>query len=160
MQLLCAGVLTSTLREAAETQRPVSLLWCDVPDISDLAGLRSADSSREALGEYHHRFTEAVRRADHAITSDGTLFLLVAYNLGDEQDAAGVAYRLLAETVEPVAADNAELNLTWAIGITVGDSTTNPEAMLKHAEAAYKEAAAWGGFSISDLRSHQEDHNE
>ena len=152
MKILCEGTLASSLGAARSTRRPVALLWCDVGELSDLVGLGDADASRSALGEYHQRFKEAMRRSDHFISHDGTLLLVVAVGLGDTQDAAGVAYRLLAEAVEPVRVGSEELNLTWAIGIAVGDSDSAPSDMMAQAEEAYTQAETFGGFAISDLR--------
>jgi len=86
--------------------------------------------------------------------ADGDTFLVIAEDLGDEQDAAGVAYRLLSSVVEPVVVDGLEVALALTIGIVVADGAASAETMLGTATEALQSAMAdgVGGFRIIDIR--------
>ena len=80
--------------------------------------------------------------------------MVVAEDLGDEQDAAGVAYRLLSAAVEPVEVAGQELTFPMTIGIAIGDGTVTAAEMFAAAPVALERARldGSGGFRIIDLR--------
>jgi len=80
---------------------------------------------------------------------------VVAEHLGDEQDAAGVAYRLMSTLVAPVDDGGTDLKVSLTVGISVADGAASPRAMLEAAGDALDDARAdgMGSFRIVDLRT-------
>jgi diguanylate cyclase (GGDEF)-like protein len=153
-QLGCEVLLSSAVRHAARTGSPVSLLRCDVDGIADLAQDYGAAVGRETANAYLDRFSQQLRSSDSVCLAQGDTFLVVAEDLGDEQDAAGVAYRLLSAAVEPVQVAGNELTFPMTIGIAIGDGTVTAGEMLAAAPLALEQARedGSGGFRIIDLR--------
>ena len=80
---------------------------------------------------------------------------VVAEHLGDEQDAAGVAYRLMSTLVAPVDDHGTALKVSLTVGISVADGAASPRAMVEAAGDALDDARAdgMGSFRIVDLRT-------
>lgn len=143
-------LVDGALRRAGHTGAALSLLRCQI------SGIESASAAQleildEALVE---RLTSRMRPSDaiHSVADDTVL--VVAENLGDEQDAAGVAYRLLSAAVEPIVADGEEFTLELTIGIAVADAAASPANVIDAAATALADALAdgVGGFRLVDLR--------
>ncbi len=150
----CEVLLSSAVRHAARTGSPLSLLRCDLDGIADLAEDYGSEVGREAANTYLDRLSQQLRSSDSVCLAQGDTFLVVAEDLGDEQDAAGVAYRLLSAAVEPVEVAGQELTFPMTIGIAIGDGTVTAAEMFAAAPVALERARldGSGGFRIIDLR--------
>ena len=106
------------------------------------------------LKEIGHRMVDELRDTDVVCRVGDELFV-VAEHLGDEQDAAGVAYRLMSTLVAPVTDGDDEIRVSLTIGIAVADGAASPKAMLEGATDALDDARAdgMGSFRIVDLRT-------
>ncbi|MEX0768217.1 MAG: diguanylate cyclase, partial [Microthrixaceae bacterium] len=153
-QLGCEALLASAMRRSARTTSPVSLLRCNLDGLGDIEQEYGSDTARQALDTVLHRSMQQLRTSDSVCLATKDTFLVVAEDLGDEQDAAGVAYRLLSASVEPVLVAGIERNLSMTIGIVVGDGTVSDQQMLEASPDALELAKidGGGGFSIIDLR--------
>lgn len=150
----CEVLLGSAVRHSASTGSPVSLLRCDIDGISEIAETHGSAAGHEAINMYLDRFAQRLRNSDSICLASGDTFLVVAEDLGDEQDAAGVAYRLLSAAVEPVQVAGEDRTFPMTIGIAVGDGTVTPAQMFEAAPLALEQARVdgFGGFRIIDLR--------
>ena len=106
------------------------------------------------LAEIGRRMVEELRDTDVVCRVGDDLFV-VAEHLGDEQDAAGVAYRLMSTLVTPVDDGGTDLKVSLTVGISVADGAASPRAMLEAAGDALDDARAdgMGSFRIVDLRT-------
>ena len=102
------------------------------------------------------RLTQRLRGSDTVTRSGTGTFSILAEDLGDAQDAAGVAYRLLAAVVEPILVPEggAEAAVDLTVGIVVGDGDSSPSHMLADAAEAALQAQrdGGGGFRLTDSR--------
>lgn len=115
----------------------------------------ATDDDREQVADVlTARLADRLRPSDEVCRRDERTFVVLAEDLGDVQDAAGVAYRLLAAAVEPVALDGGPLDVSLTIGVAVADGSVVAQRVLAAAQSALTEAASdgVGGFRIVDLR--------
>jgi diguanylate cyclase (GGDEF)-like protein/PAS domain S-box-containing protein len=148
------ALLGSALRRSARTNYPFSLLRVDIDGLETLLeALGPADA--EALIEvYSARLAQRLRPSDDVCRTQGDTFMVLAEDLGDVQDAAGVAYRLLSTVVEPIRIGDRSLQLPMTIGVVVADGTAAAPALVETADRTLAEARAdgVGGFRIVDVR--------
>lgn len=147
-------VLRRALRRANRSGSCISLLRCEI------SGLEQATSELgarvdELVGVHAERLANRLRPTDAVCRTSDHDFSVVAENLGDEQDAAGVAYRLLSSAVEPTVVEGREYTLGLTIGVVVGDAGSSVERMVTTAAAALDDARrdGVGGFRLLDIRS-------
>ena len=106
------------------------------------------------LAEIGRRMVDELRDTD-VVCRVGDDLYVVAEHLGDEQDAAGVAYRLMSTLVTPVDDHGTALKVSLTVGISVADGAASPRAMVEAAGDALDDARAdgMGSFRIVDLRT-------
>jgi len=148
------GLLASALRRSARTGYPFSLLRCDLDGLGAAIAQHDGAIAHGLVEAYASRLSQRLRPSDMVCRAEGDTFLVIAEDLGDEQDAAGVAYRLLASVVEPLQIEGVEITLPLTIGIVVADGSASAEQMLRTADDALGSARAdgVGGFRIIDIR--------
>lgn len=138
------SLLGSAVRRSARTGAPFALMALAVDPAPHGA-------VADALAD---RLSGRLRAGDR-VCRDGRDVMVIAEDLGDEQDAAGVAYRLLSSVVEPVTVGDARAEMSLTVGVAVADGTA-AVAALRHAARTALGAAVddgRGGFRIVDLRS-------
>jgi len=106
------------------------------------------------MREIGDRLVGELRGTDQ-VARVGDDFFVIAEHLGDEQDAAGVAYRLMSSLMDTIGQDDDQLRITLTVGIAVADGVASPRVMLTAAGDALDDARAdgFGGFRIVDLRA-------
>jgi PAS domain S-box-containing protein/diguanylate cyclase (GGDEF)-like protein len=153
-------LLASAVRRSARSGAPFALLRCEVANLDDLEHRHGPAAARAALALVAERLSQRLRGSD-SVTRTGTgTYSVVAEDLGDVQDAAGVAYRLLASVVEPIrvagpSEDGEAVDVALTIGIAVGDGGASPTRILDDAATAVEEALrdGAGGFRMLDGRA-------
>jgi GGDEF domain-containing protein len=148
------SALASASRRSSNNHSPHALIRCELTVDEPAAGEREEgetpdpDSMRACID----RIRQSLRPADTvASTGDGAL-AVVAEDLNDEQDAAGVAYRLLSTVVAPVRGRGGDTAVRMVIGVVMADGATPPHALMAAAAEASADARATGGFVLMDLR--------
>jgi len=150
-------LLASAVRRSARSSAPFALIRCEVTNLDAIEHQHGSTAARAALSLLADRLSQRLRGSDTVTRSGTGTYAVLAEDLGDAQDAAGVAYRLLASVVEPVRIPETgppvELSLT--IGIAVGNGQSSPSQMLHDAAVAAEDARAdgGGGFRIQDART-------
>jgi diguanylate cyclase (GGDEF)-like protein/PAS domain S-box-containing protein len=149
------ALLGSALRRSARTGYPFSLMRVDVDGLDGLLRELPTDDARTLVDVYTSRLAQRLRPSDDVCRGDGDSFMVLAEDLGDVQDAAGVAYRLLSTVVEPITIGDRELRLPMTIGIVVADGAASADGLAQTADSALGEARqdGVGGFRIIDVRS-------
>lgn len=157
-----ASALAAASRSASADE-PFALLLCE-PLLRDAPTPTDGDGSVapwavEALAE---RLRQRLRSYDTVCPPDDHGIAVVAERLGDVQDAAGVAYRLLAAVVEPLRSvaqgageELVELPIDLVVGIAVGDRTSEVDELWSAARTALDAARSdgVGSFRIEDRRT-------
>lgn len=142
----------SAARRSAAHGAPFALLRCELTNLGHISSDSDPAVAADAAAVVVERLTQQLRAEDTVTRSSPDVLTVIAEDLGDVQDAAGVAYRLLSVVVEPVVGD---AGVGMVIGIAVGDGSTSPEALLRDVVAAAADARGdgVGGFRIVDERA-------
>lgn len=148
-------LIGSALRRSAAHDAPFALLRCHVTNLAEIERTHGPVVTRNAMSALSERLTQRLRSADTVTRSHPDAFTVIAEDLGDAQDAAGVAYRLLASVVEDVVVDGRAVGFDMVIGISVGDGDGDPDRLTDDATRAVEDARAdgIGGFRMIDTRT-------
>ncbi len=142
--------LASAARRSNTNQAPYALIRCEL-GLDDDAGEATEVSVAELQGCID-RVRQRLRPADTVALVEPDVLVVVAEDLHDEQDAAGVAYRLLSTVVEPVPSEQGPVGLRMVIGVAMADGATPPHALAAASTEAALDAREPGGFKLMDLR--------
>ena len=149
--------LESAARRAMRNESVFALIRCEIADDSagsgeTVVGTTSDPATREeAVMACVDRVRQRLRPSDTVARIADSL-VVVAEDLGDEQDAAGVTYRILSTVVEPVPSSHGPVALSMVAGIAVADGSPPVHKMLATSTEAATRAADTGGFHLTDLR--------
>lgn len=145
-------LLYSATRRARRTSYPFSLLLCDFVTGDAALTDEQHDILNTKLGE---SLASRLRPNDSVCMGPEGTLAVIAEDLGDEQDAAGVAYRLLSAAVEPIDVSGTEIAVVMNIGIAVTDGKQHPDSIIHAAWTACQitRQDLPGGFRIMDLRA-------
>lgn len=141
--------IESSIERSAACGKPFALLVAAFAD-RDGAGL---DDTIERI--VVARIIQRLRSSDSVIHHGAGRVLFLAEQLGTEQDAVGVAYRMLSTTIDPVRTSSSQHDVLMTIGIAVGDKRSTPPELITAGEGALAAAMVdgLGGFRTVDTRS-------
>lgn len=143
------------IEESASSGYPFALLRCAFGSRSIRDSHERGRTDEEWIRIAVARINQRLRTTDSVVIDDSGSIHVVAEALGDAQDAAGVAYRLLSTMVEPVAVQGEKHFVHLTIGIAIGDGSSRMPDVIEAAVGALGNAldVGLGGFSIIDLRN-------
>lgn len=149
------ALVGSALRRSGRTGYPFSLMRVEVEGLDALLSQLDGDEVDTLIEIYTSRLAQRLRPSDDVCRADGDSFMVLAEDLGDVQDAAGVAYRLLSTVVEPITIGERRIQLPMTIGIVVADGAASAGSLVATADSALTEARrdGVGGFRIIDVRT-------
>ena len=138
------AALISAAKDADPTGTSYAVLVCQFVDDGE-GGRGDASADRELV-------LAQVRVGDTIANVDLAEIVLVAPGLQDEQDAAGVAYRLLATKSANPSAHSQVVQMS--VGIAVANGQTPVDEPIPAARSAAEKAAESGPgeFRLNDLR--------
>lgn len=143
LALTVEAARTATL----ETGRPYAVIELAMTG----PALEPADL-RLAAATIVDRMRQQLRSHDTIVRHHQGVCTVVATDLGDAQDAAGVCYRLLSTTMEPVVLRGEPVDLKLAAGIAIDDGTSDPDDVVSTARSLETIALSdGGGFRIRAL---------
>lgn len=148
-------LLASVLRRSARTGYSFALMRVEVPGLGHLLDELDLDEAQRLVDAHSARLAQRLRPSDQVCRLDGDTFMVLAEDLGDVQDAAGVAYRLLSTVVEPIEIAARSFRLPMTIGVVVADGAAAGSDLVAMAGAALADARSdgEGSFRIIDMRS-------
>jgi diguanylate cyclase len=141
--------LSQAVAHADRDMRAFALLVCDLDRfklINDSLGHRAGD---ELLQEVARRLSTVVRTADTVARFGGDEFVLIGTSIGDAEDAANLASRVMDVLQAPVRIAGIDIHTSPSIGIAMyPDDGTNMQVLLAHADAAMYSAKQQGRGSF------------
>ncbi len=148
------SILGVVIAASSRNNYPFSLLRCNIEGLVGLEDSHGSHVTQTLEAVCEARLNQRLRPSDRVIRGERGTFLVIAEHLGDEQDAAGVAYRLLAAMVEPVMFDDEYFELPLTVGIAVADGSASVDRVMDASVDALASAMGRGsgGFSIVDIR--------
>jgi diguanylate cyclase (GGDEF)-like protein len=137
--------LQQAIAHADRDMRSFALLVCDLDRfklINDSLGHRAGD---ELLQEVARRLLTVVRTADTVARFGGDEFVLIGTSIGDAEDAAALAARVMDVLQAPVRISAIDIHTSPSIGIAMyPDDGVSMQALLAHADAAMYSAKLHG----------------
>jgi diguanylate cyclase len=137
--------LQQAIAHADRDMRSFALLVCDLDRfklINDSLGHRAGD---ELLQEVARRLSTVVRTADTVARFGGDEFVLIGTSIGDADDAANLASRVMDVLQAPVRIAAIDIHTSPSIGIAMyPDDGVTMQVLLAHADAAMYSAKQHG----------------
>jgi diguanylate cyclase len=137
--------LQQAIAHADRDMRAFAVLVCDLDRfklINDSLGHRAGD---ELLQEVARRLATVVRAADTVARFGGDEFVMIGTSIGDADDAAELAARVMEALQAPVRIAAIDIHTSPSIGIAMyPDDGTTSQALLAHADAAMYSAKQHG----------------
>jgi diguanylate cyclase len=137
--------LLQAIAHADRDMRSFALLVCDLDRfklINESLGHRAGD---ELLQEVARRLASVMRTADTVARLGGNEFVLIGTSIGDADDAAGLAARVMDILQTPVRIATIDIYVSPSIGIAMyPDDGVSMQSLLAHADAAMHSAKQHG----------------
>ena len=137
--------LQQAIAHADRDMRSFALMVCDLDRfklINDSLGHRAGD---ELLQEVARRLNAVVRATDTVARFGGDEFVLIGTSIGDADNAAGLAVRIMDVLQAPVRIATIDIHTSPSIGIAMyPDDGATMQALLAHADAAMYSAKQHG----------------
>jgi diguanylate cyclase (GGDEF)-like protein len=137
--------LQQAIAHADRDRRSFAVLICDLDRfklINDSLGHRAGD---ELLQEVARRLVTVVRTADTVARFGGDEFVLIGTSIGDADDAAELAARVMDVLQAPVRIAAIDIHASPSIGIAIyPDDGASMQTLLAHADAAMYSAKQHG----------------
>ncbi|WP_440997842.1 EAL domain-containing protein [Arhodomonas sp. SL1] len=129
--------LVVALAQAERSGNPLAVLFIDLDRFKNVNDVFGHGIGDEVLRDVATRFTHCVRATDMVSRQGGDEFLVVLPELGEAQDAARVAEKLLEAVSSPLTIDATEIVVGASIGIACfPDNGRDATALLSNADAA------------------------
>lgn len=139
---------------SARTGHPFAVLRCGFGISTGSGPVDTEALDDEMLRIAISRIGQRLRSTDSVVFDDEGRIHVIAEALGDSQDAAGVAYRLLSTMVEPFSVGGKRRFVHMTVGIAVADDRTDPGAAISASSEALHRAlnVGVGSFKLIELR--------
>ncbi|MEO8562081.1 MAG: EAL domain-containing protein [bacterium] len=133
------------LHRARRTKGTVAVLFLDLDRfkiVNDSLGHAAGDLLLQTVAE---RIRSAVRGEDSVTRLGGDEFAVLCTEIASPDDAVFVAERIIAAVKRPIHLEGQEVFVTTSLGISLFPAdATEPEALLKNADAAMYRAKSQG----------------
>ena len=129
-------------------ERAVAVLFLDLDDfktLNDSLGHRAGDALLKVVAT---RILALVRPNDTAARLGGDEFAVLLDGVQHDDEAHGIAARVLEALTDPFTIDERELRVTASIGIAFSDGSVQAEDILRNADMAMYAAKQRGKGSI------------
>lgn len=137
--------LTRALASARRHQLPLALMLIDLNDFKEVNDSFGHQVGDQLLKEVANRLADCLRTTDCVARLGGDEFIIFVSDLGDTQQAARVAQKILDALAPPYLIEGRELRSHASVGVAIhpadGDDV---ETLVKNADAAMYLAKAQG----------------
>ncbi|MCB1959654.1 MAG: EAL domain-containing protein [Rhodocyclaceae bacterium] len=133
--------LNQMLSNARRTSHMFGVMFMDLDHFKSINDALGHGAGDDLLRTTAQRIKSALRDSDTVGRMGGDEFIVLLNDLGDTQDIAPVADKILAAVRKPLTIGGQTLQTATSIGVTVYPMDGNtPEALLKNADSAMYEA--------------------
>jgi diguanylate cyclase (GGDEF)-like protein/PAS domain S-box-containing protein len=136
-RVMFSQLLNHEIEVARRYKRTFAVMFVDLDRfkyVNDTLGHGAGDSLLKEIGS---RFKECVRAADVVARLGGDEFVVLLQEIGNEEQLAGVARKLLSAAIRPVVVGGQECRVTASIGVCIfpADGQDEP-TLMKNADIA------------------------
>ncbi|QGG95872.1 putative bifunctional diguanylate cyclase/phosphodiesterase [Actinomarinicola tropica] len=137
--------LKRALGRAQRTGDHLAVLFVDLDGFKQVNELHGHGAGDRVLVQVAQRLSDTVRQSDVVGRLGADEFIVVAEPIGHEDEAAQLAARLLREIEEPIRQGGRTIGVSATIGITTDGGSSDPDSLIREADAAVVEAKRSGG---------------
>lgn len=137
--------LNRGLGRAQRTGERIAVLFVDIDGFKQINDVHGHGAGDRVLVQVAQRLSEAVRQSDVVGRLGADEFLVVAEPIGDDDQVAQLAGRLLDAIERPIRHGGKVISLTATVGITTDDGRSEPDVLIREADAAVTDAKRSGG---------------
>ena len=140
--------LTHAMQRTLRSKRHTAVFFLDLDrfkNVNDGAGHDTGDAALRAVAD---QLRVAVRKHDTVARYGGDEFVVMAEDLAWPAEAREVSNRLLHAVATPIPHAAGELVVTASVGATLADGHSDPDTVLRDADAAMYRAKNLGGHSV------------
>jgi diguanylate cyclase (GGDEF)-like protein len=145
--------LALALARARRAATGVALLFLDLDRFKEVNDTLGHDAGDELLVQVAERVRGAIRPTDTLSRFGGDEFVLLCEDIADRADAERVAVRVSAAFRTPFPLAGREVTVGLSIGIALAGGDTDPDELLREADAAMYRAKrrGRGRFELHDI---------
>lgn len=137
--------LNDAVAQVDRTQRLMAVLFMDIDHFKGINDSLGHDVGDAILKQFAARLRSSVRRVDFAARLGGDEFMVVAQELGDENNTATVAQKILDSMAPPFDVDGYSLQVTTSIGVALyAGSRLSADVLIRRADQAMYQAKRSG----------------
>jgi len=128
----------------AAQQDPVAVLYIDLDDFKPVNDEYGHEVGDLVLVEISRRINESVREIDFVARLGGDEFAVLCPGITDPSEATDIAERLISAVAQLKNIGEFRGNIGASAGVSLGDCTSDPAALLRSADVALYQAKADG----------------
>ncbi len=132
-RVLLVDRLQQTIANCARADGTFLLMFLDVDAFKQVNDRYGHSTGDVVLVELAHRMHNAVRPGDTVARLAGDEFLVLCPDV-DAKQAEELRRRLLEQVCRPVPTQHGDLPVSVTAGVTLGDATSKPAALLREAD--------------------------
>ncbi|CAB4797685.1 MAG: diguanylate cyclase [Actinobacteria bacterium] len=128
----------------AAQQGPIAVLYIDLDDFKPVNDEYGHEVGDLMLVEISRRINASVREIDFVARLGGDEFAVLCPGITDSSEAAEIAERLISAVALPAAGGEFTGKIGASAGVALGDSKSEPAALLRTADVALYQAKTGG----------------
>ncbi|WP_276755245.1 bifunctional diguanylate cyclase/phosphodiesterase [Pseudoalteromonas marina] len=149
-RLLALDRLSQLTVEATRNDEKAAVFFLDLDDFKKINDSLGHEAGDKVLIETANRLQRALRKADTIGRLGGDEFIILSKGISTQQNAVGIAEKLLQNFREPFTIEGRELMLTISIGVAIfPDNGKSVSDLLRNADTAMYQAKALGRNTFS-----------
>ncbi len=133
------------LEETSRNHKMLATLFFDIDHFKEVNDVHGHEAGDKLLEEVATRISDVTRNYDLLARFGGDEFVMIMSNVDNRSDVIYVAEKIISSFKPPFAIDDASLQVTTSIGISIYPEDGNdPSELLKNADLAMYRAKAEG----------------
>ena len=150
---LFADRLEHSLTQSRRSGGSVAVFFVDLDNFKNINDTLGHEAGDQLLISFGRRLRASVRDADTVARLAGDEFTVLLERLDGEAEATLVVERILTSLEKPFRIKGRQINVSSSIGISYGDSSTDPTKLLDQADEAMYRAKNNGKSRYEIYRS-------
>ena len=136
-RIMFSQLLNLAIPHAQRHRHSIAVLFIDLDHFKIINDTLGHDAGDKLLAEIAERFTGCLRASDVVARLGGDEFVVLLQEVGEEEQVAAVARKILAAAIKPVVLLGEEYRVTASIGICMYPADAQDEqSLMRHADSA------------------------